>query len=281
MAGLTALQALHAAKVEQGQKVLVTGASGGVGSFTVQIAKAMGAEVTAVCSTRNVDRVRSIGADHVIDYTQEDFTENGPTYDVIVDNAGARSLRNTGRAMSPKGTLIPNNGQLDRPWVASLPRLFRTMAWSWFGRQKAHGVLYRKPGGSRVPQGDDRSRASQTPGRSHLPNRRGTRGHGLSRRGACTRQDRGRHLIVPDVDTMKAVVQTRYGPPDEVLELREVAIPQIGDDEVLVRVRAASVHPDVWHVVMGRPYALRIMGAGLTGPKNPVPGNRCRRASKQ
>jgi NADPH:quinone reductase-like Zn-dependent oxidoreductase len=77
---------------------------------------------------------------------------------------------------------------------------------------------------------------------------------------------------VPDVETMRAVVQTRYGPPDDVLELCEVAIPQIGDDEVLVGVRAASVHPDVWHVVMGRPYALRIMGAGLTGPKNPVPG---------
>ena len=72
--------------------------------------------------------------------------------------------------------------------------------------------------------------------------------------------------------TMKAVVQTGYGPPDEVLEVREVPIPDIGDDEVLVRVRAASVHPDVWHVVMGWPYALRIMGAGLTGPRNPIPG---------
>ena len=71
---------------------------------------------------------------------------------------------------------------------------------------------------------------------------------------------------------MKAVVQTGYGPPDEVLELREVPIPDIGDDEVLVRVRAASVHPDVWHVVMGWPYVLRIMGAGLTGPRNPIPG---------
>jgi NADPH:quinone reductase-like Zn-dependent oxidoreductase len=141
MAGLTALQALRAAKVEQGQKVLVTGASGGVGSFTVQVAKAMGAEVTAVCSTRNVDRVRSIGADYVIDYTQEDFTENGCTYDVVVDNAGTRSLRDTGRAMSPKGTLIPNNGQLDRLWVASLPRLFRTLAWSLFVGQKARMVF--------------------------------------------------------------------------------------------------------------------------------------------
>ena len=79
-------------------------------------------------------------------------------------------------------------------------------------------------------------------------------------------------MIEHDVATMKAVVQTGYGPPDEVLEVREVPIPDIGDDEVLVRVRAASVHPDVWHVVMGWPYALRIMGAGLTGPRNPIPG---------
>ena len=71
---------------------------------------------------------------------------------------------------------------------------------------------------------------------------------------------------------MKAIVQTRYGPPDEVLELREVPVPEIGEDEVLVRVKAASMHPDVWHVVTGRPYALRIMGAGLTGPANPIPG---------
>ena len=142
MGGLTALQALRdAAKVEPGQKVLVTGASGGVGSFAVQIAKSMGAEVTAVCSTRNVDRVRAIGADHVIDYTQEDFTRNGRAYDVIVDNAGTRSLRDTRRAMTPKGTLIPNNGQLDRVWVASLPRLMRTMAWSLFVGQKARMVL--------------------------------------------------------------------------------------------------------------------------------------------
>ncbi len=107
----------------------------------MQIAKAMGAEVTGVCSTRNVDRVRSIGADHVIDYTQEDFTRNGRAYDVIIDNAGTRSLRDTRRAMTPKGTLIPNNGQLDRVWVASLPRLLKTMAWSLFVGQKVRMVL--------------------------------------------------------------------------------------------------------------------------------------------
>ena len=142
MAGLTALQGLRdAAKVEPGQRVLVTGASGGVGSFAVQIAKAMGAEVTAVCSTRNVDRVRSIGADHVIDYTQEDFTNNGHTYDVIVDNAGTRPLRETWRSMTPKGTLIPNNGQLENLWMASLPRLLRTLAGSMFVGQKTRMLV--------------------------------------------------------------------------------------------------------------------------------------------
>ena len=142
MAGLTALQGLRdAARVEPGQRVLVTGASGGVGSFAVQIAKAMGAEVTAVCSTRNVDRVRSIGADHVIDYKQEDFTQKGSTYDVIVDNAGTRPLRDTWRSMTPKGILIPNNGQLENLWMASLPRLVRTLAGSMFVGQKVRMLV--------------------------------------------------------------------------------------------------------------------------------------------
>jgi NADPH:quinone reductase-like Zn-dependent oxidoreductase len=107
----TALQLLRdEGKVQPGQKVLINGASGGVGTFAVQIAKAFGAEVTGVTSTRNVDMVRSIGADHVIDYTHEDFTKAGPKFDFILDNVGNHSLAETRRALTPDGTLLPNGG---------------------------------------------------------------------------------------------------------------------------------------------------------------------------
>jgi NADPH:quinone reductase-like Zn-dependent oxidoreductase len=100
-----------AGKVQPGQKVLINGASGGVGTFAVQIAKAFGAEVTGVCSTRNVDMVRSIGgADYVIDYTQEDFTQSGPRYDLVLDNVANRSFSDLRRALTPQGMIIPNSG---------------------------------------------------------------------------------------------------------------------------------------------------------------------------
>jgi NADPH:quinone reductase-like Zn-dependent oxidoreductase len=107
----TALQLLRDnGKVQPGQKVLINGASGGVGTFAVQIAKAFGAEVAGVTSTKNVDLVRSIGADHVIDYTKEDFTSGGPRYDLILDNVGNHSMAQTRRALTPTGTLISNGG---------------------------------------------------------------------------------------------------------------------------------------------------------------------------
>jgi NADPH:quinone reductase-like Zn-dependent oxidoreductase len=99
-----------AGKVQPGQKALINGASGGVGTFAVQIAKAFGAEVTGVCSTRNVDMVRSIGADHVIDYNQEDFTQSGGRYDLILDNVANRSFSDLRRALTPQGIIIPNSG---------------------------------------------------------------------------------------------------------------------------------------------------------------------------
>jgi NADPH:quinone reductase-like Zn-dependent oxidoreductase len=107
----TALQLLRdRGKVRPGEKVLINGASGGVGTFAVQIAKAFGAEVTGVCGTRNVEMVRSLGADHVIDYTQEDFTAGGRRYDFILDNVGNHSLSDTRRALTPDGRLQPNGG---------------------------------------------------------------------------------------------------------------------------------------------------------------------------
>jgi NADPH:quinone reductase-like Zn-dependent oxidoreductase len=120
MAGLVALQALRDhGGVRAGQKVLINGASGGIGTFAVQIAKALGAEVTGVCSTRNVDMVRSIGADHVIDYTREDFTQKDQRYDFILDNVANHSLPDLRRALTPTGTLVPNGGGFDNHWFAS------------------------------------------------------------------------------------------------------------------------------------------------------------------
>jgi len=126
MAGTVALLAVRDhGKVQAGQKVLINGASGGIGSFAVQIAKSLGAEVTGVCSTTNIDLVRSIGADHVIDYTKVDFTRTGQRYDFILDNVANRSLSDLRRALTPKGTLVPNGGGFDHRWMASGGRLIR------------------------------------------------------------------------------------------------------------------------------------------------------------
>ena len=107
MAAVTALQGIrHAGQIRPGQKALINGASGGVGTFAVQLAKSFGAEVTAVCSTRNLETARSIGADHVIDYTKEDFATNGQQYDLILAANGDRSISDYKRALSPKGVYV-------------------------------------------------------------------------------------------------------------------------------------------------------------------------------
>ena len=131
----TALQLLRDnGEVQPGQKVLINGASGGVGTFAVQIAKALGAEVTGVTSTKNVELVRSLGADHVIDYTREDFTEAGPRYDLILDNVGNHSMAQTRRALVPTGTLISNGGGHED---GKLGRTIRAMFASMVVRQQA------------------------------------------------------------------------------------------------------------------------------------------------
>ena len=120
VSAFTALQALRDhGEVQPGKKVLITGASGGVGTFAVQIAKSFGAEVTGVCSTRNVDMVRSIGADHVIDYTQADFTKSEQRYDLILDNVGSHSLSRTRRILAPDGMLLANGAPMSG-WIGGL-----------------------------------------------------------------------------------------------------------------------------------------------------------------
>lgn len=118
VSALAALQGLRdQGKVQPGQKVLINGASGGVGTFAVQIAKAFGAEVTGVCSTGNVEMVRSIGADHVIDYTIEDFTTGGPRYNLIFDNVASRPLSACRKALKPTGVHIPSSGHAGLGWL--------------------------------------------------------------------------------------------------------------------------------------------------------------------
>jgi NADPH:quinone reductase-like Zn-dependent oxidoreductase len=123
VAAVTALLALRdKGHVKSGHKVLVNGASGGVGAFAVQIAKALGAEVTAVCSTQNTETAASIGADHVIDYTREDFTRARGQYDLLVDIAGSRTLAETRRVLAPKGVLVAVGGPNKGRWIGPLGR---------------------------------------------------------------------------------------------------------------------------------------------------------------
>ncbi len=136
ISGFTAIQALRdVGEVQSGQKVLVIGASGGVGTYAVQIAKAFGAEVTGVCSTRNMEMVRSIGADHVVDYTQDDVTKNGQQYDLILDTAGNLPLSDLRRVLTPNGTLVIVGGS-GGPWLMGTGRSLKALALSPFTGQK-------------------------------------------------------------------------------------------------------------------------------------------------
>ena len=137
IAALTALQGLRdRGRVEAGHKVLIIGASGGVGTFAVQIAKSLGAEVTGVCSTRNVDMVRSLGADHVVDYTREDFTQGGQRYDLIFQLAGTGSPSECRRALIPKGTLLLSSGESNGRVIGPLGRVAKALAMSPFVGQR-------------------------------------------------------------------------------------------------------------------------------------------------
>ncbi len=135
-AALTALQGLRdAGKVQPGHKVLINGAAGGVGTFAVQIGKALGAEVTAVCSGRNVEMVRAIGADHVVDYTREDFTRGERRYDLILDNVGNRAFADLRRVLTLHGLIVPNSGHGGMSYV------FKAFLLTPFMRQQGQPLM--------------------------------------------------------------------------------------------------------------------------------------------
>src|SRR5438034_1114094 len=147
IAGITALQGLRdKGKVQPGQKVLINGASGGVGTFAVQIAKSFDAEVTGVCSTRNVDLVKSLGADHVIDYTKEDFTKSAERYDVMLDNVGNRTLSECKSVLTPQGkyVLIGGGAASDQGFIGGLGKALWAMLFSKFVNQQM-GMMMADP----------------------------------------------------------------------------------------------------------------------------------------
>ena len=145
IAGLTALQALRdKGQVQRGEQVLINGAAGGVGTFAVQIAKSLGAEVAGVCSTVNVDLVRALGATGVFDYTKEDFAAAGPQFDVLLDNVGNRSLADCRRALKPRGIYVGNGGGTpdDNRWgFAFVGSMIGSLALGCFVSQKLRGVI--------------------------------------------------------------------------------------------------------------------------------------------
>ena len=146
VAAFTALQGLRdKGQIQPGQKVLINGAAGGVGTFAVQIAKSLGAEVTGVCSTRNVEMLRSIGADRVIDYTRENFTKSGQRYDLFLDCVGNHSLSACRRVLNPKGICVPVGGTTDRWMIGPLARAVTTFVLSWFVSQKLVIFFLAKP----------------------------------------------------------------------------------------------------------------------------------------
>jgi NADPH:quinone reductase-like Zn-dependent oxidoreductase len=147
IAGITALQGVRdKGQVQAGQKVLINGASGGVGTFAVQIAKSFGAEVTGVCSTRNLEMVRSLGADHVIDYTKEDFTKGDQRYDVILDNVGNHSLSEYRRLLTPNGiyVLIGGGGANEQGFLGGLAKALDAAVYSKLVKQKM-GMMMADP----------------------------------------------------------------------------------------------------------------------------------------
>ena len=193
VSGMTALRGLcDVGGLQAGQKVLIVGASGGVGSYAVQIAKALGAEVTGVCSTSKLDLVRSIGADHVIDYSQDDFADGETRYDLILDIGGNSALSRLRRALAP-GTLVIVGGEGGGNWIG-MGRQLRALALSPLVGQRltmlAPKEHYSVP---RTPNRTDRERPTGAGNRADLPAQRDAQRHATARSRTGTRQARHRH----------------------------------------------------------------------------------------
>ncbi len=193
ISGMTALQAVRdRAKVTAGEKVLIIGASGGVGTFAVQIAKAFGAEVTGVCGPTKVDLVRAVGADHVVDYSREDFAGGEARYDVILDIGGSSPLARLRRALAPRGRLVIVGGMTDGRWFGGIDRQLRAKLLSPFVGQKLGSLMASE--NSRRPAGARRAHRCRQGGAGHRPDlspQRGAGGHPLPAEGQGPGQ--GRH----------------------------------------------------------------------------------------
>ena len=191
VAGLTALQGLRdKGHLQPGQKVLINGAAGGIGTFAVQIAKSMGANVTGVCSTNNVDLVRSLGADRVIDYTRDDFTQDSQRYDLLLDNVGNRTLSSMRQVLTPNGKCIMAGAP--KTLSGALSRVFKAWAWSPFLRQKFTFFIAKMKKDDLVTLlRSDPNRQTHAVDRPALPVQRNCGRHCL--RGRRTRSGESRH----------------------------------------------------------------------------------------
>jgi NADPH:quinone reductase-like Zn-dependent oxidoreductase len=147
----TAMDALTTGRIQAGQHVLILGASGGVGSYAVQLAKALGAEVTGVASTSKLDLVKALGADHVIDYTHDDFAATGNRYDLIIDIAGNPSLSRLRRALTPTGTAVITGGEEGGNLTGGMNRQLGALILSLFVRQRLTTVINKESGANLVP----------------------------------------------------------------------------------------------------------------------------------
>jgi NADPH:quinone reductase-like Zn-dependent oxidoreductase len=198
VSGLTALQAIRdRGRVRPGQTVLVIGASGGVGTFAVQIAKAYGATVTGVCSTSKVDLVRSLGAENVIDYTREDITAGGKRYDVIIDIGGHRSLTHLRRALTAKGTLVIVGSETGGRWLGGFDRSLRAPVLSLVVGHKLSGLVNSENAQDLIALTKLIESGAVTPAIDNLSAQRNPRRHPIHARRPRPRKSRHHHLTKP------------------------------------------------------------------------------------